>query len=171
MHSKLNNTGMCLFYTKRLVKFFPLVFAICITSAVIYAASSRNIISTEGVSLDKGEVPSIQETLNNQAKDTGVVLYINTNIVAKTADSPANLLIQNQGSNTATWKVFVRRNDTGECVYESDDIPPGDKIESAKLQVPLEAGTYPCTAEFHVKSSNGDDKSVINVGVNITILA
>ena len=63
MHSKLNNTGMCLFYTKRLVKFFPLVFAICITSAVIYAASSRNIISTEGVSLDKGEVPSIQETL------------------------------------------------------------------------------------------------------------
>ena len=130
----------------------------------------QNDVSKGSISPSDFKLPDIQEVLNEKAEDAGVILSINGNIVAKDAYAPANLLIQNQDSNTGTWKVFIYSNDTGDCLYESDEIPPGYKIEEAKLQMPLGAGTYPCTAEFHVLSSDGADKSVINVGVKVTVL-
>ena len=41
------------------------------------------------------------------------------------------------------------RNDTQEIIYQSKAIPIGSKIERAKLDVELPAGTYECTAMFH----------------------
>ena len=64
-----------------------------------------------------------------------------------TADG--NLMIVNESINNYPQKVQIVRNDTGDQIYESNAIPVGSKIERAKLDAALPAGTYECTAYFH----------------------
>ena len=51
--------------------------------------------------------------------------------------------------NGKAEQVEFIRNDTQEIIYQSKAIPIGSKIERAKLDVELPAGTYECTAMFH----------------------
>lgn len=112
----------------------------------------------------------IQDLLNEKAENSNIRIFINSNIVAERSDSPANLLIQNFESNQSSCKIIIRRNDTGACIYQSDEIPAGYKVETARLQQTLPAGSYPCTAEFHILAQDGTEKCVVNVGVQISIL-
>lgn len=122
------------------------------------------------IDLDSLGIIDIQEVLNERADESGINVFINSNIVAKTAQDPANVLIQNLESNKLPCKVYITRNDTGEQIYESDEIPAGYKVEAAKLQVELKAGVYPCNAAVHVLAADGSDKIVINVATTVTIL-
>ena len=58
-------------------------------------------------------------------------------------------MIVNESINNSPQHVEFIRNDTQEIIYESKAIPIGSKIERAKLDVELPAGTYECTAMFH----------------------
>lgn len=107
---------------------------------------------------------------NNQDSG-GVALYINSNVVVESAQGQANLFIRNNKSNTEPWRVTIRTDDTNECVYESDKISPGEKVDYAKLQSDLTPGAYACTAEFHILALDGNEKSTIRVGIKITVLA
>lgn len=100
----------------------------------------------------------------------GVALYINSNIVAENAQGQANLFIRNSKSNIEPWRVTIRANDTNECVYESDKIFPGGKVDYANLQSALAPGVHACTAEFHILTPDGNEKSTIRVGIKITVL-
>lgn len=107
---------------------------------------------------------------NNQDSD-GVALYINSNVVAESAQGQANFFIRNSKSNAEPWLITIRTDDTNECVYESDKIFPGEKVDYAELQSDLTPGTYACTAEFHILAPDGNEKSTIHVGIKITMLA
>lgn len=100
----------------------------------------------------------------------GVALYINSNIVVGNSQGQANLFIRNNKSNAEPWQVTIVDKDTGECVYESDMIAPGEKVDYAKLQVDLTPGVHSCTAEFHIFTPDGEEKSTIRVGIQITVL-
>lgn len=133
-----------------------------------------------GIALDAGNTKSreeIQAELDAAGLESGVELYINSNIVMANGKATANLLIQNSEHNRDDQQVYIylpsddsSDSDSDILLYKSDIIPAGYKVESAKLKSNLDAGEYDCRAEFHVLDSSKNDKAVINTRVKITVL-
>ena len=81
--------------------------------------------------------------------DEGMLTFsINATPAFPDGASPGNLMIENAEINNNRFTVAIYRTDTGEKVYESGYLDPGQYIESAPLDVDLDAGRYPCTAQF-----------------------
>lgn len=64
------------------------------------------------------------------------------------AERSINWLIENPSNQGKLIRVEVIRNDTGEKIFETGAIRPGNYLESAPPDVRLPAGEYPCTAVF-----------------------
>ncbi len=91
----------------------------------------------------------IAEKLNEKVAEGMINISMNTAPYFEDSTAEGNLMIVNESINNYPQKVQIVRNDTGEQVYESGAIAVGSKIERAKLDVVLPAGTYECTAYFH----------------------
>ena len=79
-------------------------------------------------------------------------------------------MLVNESINNYPQKVQIVRNDTGKQIYESGAIAVGSKIERAKLDVVLPAGTYECTAYFHnLDPETGDIIGTAGAIITITI--
>ena len=91
----------------------------------------------------------IAEKLNEKVAEGMINISANTAPIFEDGSSEGNLMLVNESINNYPQKVQIVRNDTGEQIYESDAIAVGSKIERAKLDVVLPAGTYECTAYFH----------------------
>lgn len=117
---------------------------------------------------DSRSAEDIQADLDARGEGAGMELYMNGNVVCQRNRMLANLLIQNAESNPSDLKVVLTYG--GTLLYRSDIVPPGYKIESARLFEELDPGIYPCNAEFHILDGCGEDKSVINTGILVTVL-
>ena len=91
----------------------------------------------------------IAEKLNEKVAEGMINISMNTAPIFEDGSSEGNLMLVNESINNYPQKVQIVRNDTGEQIYQSKAIPVGSKIERAKLDVDLPAGTYECTAYFH----------------------
>ena len=91
----------------------------------------------------------IAEKLNEKVAEGMINISMNTAPYFENGTADGNLVIVNESINNYPQKVQIIRNDTGEQIYESGAIAVGSKIERAKLDVALPAGTYECTAYFH----------------------
>lgn len=153
---------------------------------VLFAANvGRSDMELGSIALNTGDVKTpeeIQAELDAAGLNAGVELYINSNIVMLDGKSTANLLIQNSEHNKSNQQVYIYLEDNLEnsedsdesepvCLYKSDIIPPGYKIESAHLKQVLDKGEHIGRVEFHVLDSDGADKAIINAHVNITVLS
>lgn len=79
-------------------------------------------------------------------------------------------MIVNESINRYPQVVEITRNDTNEVVYKSGAIPVGSKIETAKLSVDLDVGTYECTAMFYnVDPNTGNYLGCAGAIINITV--
>ena len=98
-------------------------------------------------------------------------IVTNTSPTSQTALA-GNLMIVNESNNRYPLVVVeITRNDTNEVVYKSGAIPVGSKIETAKLSVDLDAGTYECTAMFYnVDPNTGSYLGCAGAIINITVL-
>ena len=76
-------------------------------------------------------------------------ISMNTAPYFENGTAEGNVMIVNEAINNYPQEVQIVCNDTGEQIYQSKAIPVGSKIERAKLDVVLPAGTYECTAYFH----------------------
>ena len=81
--------------------------------------------------------------------DEGMLTF-SINVTPSFADgtSPGNLMIENAEINNNRFTCAIYRKDTGEQIYQSGALDPGQYIETAPLSADLEPGTYPCTAYF-----------------------
>lgn len=68
-----------------------------------------------------------------------------------------NWLIENPANQGKLIRVEVTRDDTGEKIYETGAIPPGNYVESAPLDVELPAGQYACTAVFFAYQEESEE--------------
>ncbi|MCQ5280714.1 hypothetical protein NE665_24620, partial [Clostridium sp. DFI.1.208] len=71
--------------------------------------------------------------------------------VFKNGTSKGTLRIENNPQNRYLMvvKIYLKQDEKdGEKIYESGAIRPGNKIETAQLDVALKKGTYPVTAYF-----------------------
>ena len=122
------------------------------------------------IDMDNVEVIDMQSLLNEAAEEAQFSVFMNSNIVMKTSNDDANVLIQNSEDNGADCKVYIYLEDTDECVYESDNIPAGYKVEYAPLSRELETGVYGCTGKIALLNPDGSERSSISMPVTITIL-
>ncbi|MGI6182287.1 MAG: hypothetical protein ACOYIE_09460, partial [Agathobaculum sp.] len=80
-------------------------------------------------------------------------------------------MIVNEAVNNYPQVVEIVRNDTNEKIYTSGAIAVGSKIENAKLDVDLDAGTYDCTAMFYnVDPETGSYLGCAGAIITITVL-
>jgi len=91
----------------------------------------------------------IAEKLNEKVEEGMINISMNTAPYFENGTAEGNLMLVNESINNYPQMVQIVRNDTGEQIYESGAIAVGSKIERARLDVVLPAGTYECTAYFH----------------------
>ena len=112
----------------------------------------------------------IAEKLNEKVAEGMINISMNTAPYFEDGTSEGNVMIVNEAINNYPQKVQIVRNDTGEQIYQSNAIPVGSKIERAKLDVALPAGTYECTAYFHnLDPDTGEIIGTAGAIINITI--
>ena len=112
----------------------------------------------------------IEARLNEKVAEGMINISANTAPIFEDGSSEGNLMLVNESINNYPQKVQIVRNDTGEQIYESGAIAVGSKIERAKLDVLLPAGTYECTAYFHnLDPETGDIIGTAGAIINITI--
>ena len=91
----------------------------------------------------------IEARLNEKVAEGMINISANTAPIFEDGASEGNLMLVNESINNYPQMVQIVRDDTGEQIYESGAIAVGSKIERARLDVVLPAGTYECTAYFH----------------------
>ena len=112
----------------------------------------------------------IEARLNEKVAEGMINISVNTAPIFEDGSSEGNLMLVNESINNYPQKVQIVRNDTGEQIYESGAIAVGSKIERAKLDVVLPAGTYECTAYFHnLDPETGDIIGTAGAIITITI--
>ena len=112
----------------------------------------------------------IAERLNQKVEEGMINISMNTAPYFENGTAEGNLMLVNESINNYPQKVQIVRNDTGEQIYESGAIAIGSKIERAKLDVVLPAGTYECTAYFHnLDPETGDIIGTAGAIITITI--
>ena len=112
----------------------------------------------------------IEARLNEKVAEGMINISANTAPIFEDGSSEGNLMLVNESINNYPQKVQIVRNDTGEQIYESGAIAVGSKIERAKWDVVLPAGTYECTAYFHnLDPETGDIIGTAGAIITITI--
>ena len=133
-------------------------------SGIIYDSSA-----VEG-GWDNLSPEEIEARLNEKVAEGMINISANTAPIFEDGASEGNLMLVNESINNYPQKVQIVRNDTGEQIYESGAIAVGSKIERAKLDVVLPAGTYECTAYFHnLNPDTGDIIGTAGAIITITI--
>ena len=131
-------------------------------SGIIYDSSA-----VEG-GWDNLSPEEIEARLNEKVAEGMINISANTAPIFEDGASEGNLMLVNESINNYPQMVQIVRNDTGEQIYESGAIAVGSKIERARLDVVLPAGTYECTAYFH--NLDPDSGAIIGTaGAIITI--
>ena len=120
---------------------------------------------------DEADTDKIVENLNEKVEEGMINISMNTSPNFANGTSAGNLMIVNESINRYPQVVEITRNDTNEVVYKSGAIPVGSKIETAKLSVDLDVGTYECTAMFYnVDPNTGNYLGCAGAIINITVL-
>ena len=137
-------------------------------------ASSKSGIIYDSSAVEGGwdnlSPEEIEARLNEKVAEGMINISANTAPIFEDGSSEGNLMLVNESINNYPQKVQIVRNDTGEQIYESGAIAVGSKIERAKLDVVLPAGTYECTAYFHnLDPETGDIIGTAGAIINITI--
>ena len=105
-------------------------------------------VATQG-GWNEADLDQIVDGLNQKVEEGMINISMNTSPSFEDGSAEGNLMIVNESVNRYPQVVEITRNDTGDQIYKSGAIPVGSKIERAKLDVDLDAGTYECTALFY----------------------
>lgn len=120
---------------------------------------------------DEVDTTEIIAGLNEKVAAGMINISMNTTPYFHDGAAEGNLMIVNETVNNYPQVVEISRNDTGELIYKSGAIPVGSKVESAKLNTILSAGTYECTALFYnVDPDSGTYLGCAGAVIIITVL-
>lgn len=120
---------------------------------------------------DEADLDKIVEGLNEKVEEGMINISMNTSPSFENGTSAGSLMIVNEGVNRYPQVVEITRNDTNEVIYKSGAIPVGSKIESTKLSMDLDAGTYECTAMFYnVNPDTGEYLGCAGAIITVTVL-
>ena len=98
---------------------------------------------------DKRDPEEVRDELNRIVEEGMINISMNMTPVFEDGQAEGNLLIMNESINRYPQVIEIYRRDTGELIYRSGLLAVGSRIDTAKLNVDLPAGTYPCIAYFN----------------------
>lgn len=126
---------------------------ICVVIAVLLAVLSfcsntwfdddATFVSFEGMTDEE-----INDELNRQVDKGMMNIQIASTITFQDGSSEGAARIKNTEANERDMKVVITLDSTGEVVYESGAIGPGQGIEKIRLATSLPEGSYKATAMF-----------------------
>ena len=132
-----------------------------IAAGIYLSRRSRDAAPKEGLVYEanviSGDIPGKTKEERQRELDSVVeegMLNMSMNITpsgratGSESDRSINWLIENPSNQGKLIRVEISRDDTGEKIYETGAIRPGNYVESAPLEEKLPAGEYPCTAVF-----------------------
>ncbi|MEG0375531.1 MAG: flagellar protein FliS [Raoultibacter sp.] len=99
----------------------------------------------------------VQAELDRMVEEGMFNISIASSIVLQDGMAEGDVCIENIPSNRYLMQVEITRDDTGETLYKTGLIEPNHHIQSAKLDVDLDAGTYPCTAVFYAHDAETEE--------------
>lgn len=104
--------------------------------------------------------------------DEGMLTFsINSTPVFENGTANGNLMIENSEINNNRFTVAIVRDDTGETIYQSGALDPGQYIDDVPLDADLPAGEYACTATFSTyRLSDNSPIGQAAAGLTITVL-
>lgn len=110
-----------------------------------------------------GDKPPVEE----KVPDGSIHISMNSNPVFK--DGVGNVNIENSTVNNYPQVVEIIRNDNEQLIFRSEQIPIGEKLETAKLTKSLSKGDYDCTAIFYNIGENGEDAGCAAALITVTV--
>jgi len=117
-----------------------------------------------------GKTPEEIEAMLNQIVEEGMFnISIAPVIVFENAQAQGQARIENVPANHYNMSVSISLDQTGETIYESKGIRPGQYIEYITLQKELSPGEYDATAMFTAYDAENLSKQG-QVAVKITII-
>ena len=102
----------------------------------------------------------IQKMMDDKVAEGSVQININSELVFENGRSKGLVRIVNTKNNHYLMVVEMERKDTGERIYQSGAMDPGNNLEKDKLDVDLPKGDYPVRIRF----KNYDPKSEEYIG-------
>lgn len=118
-----------------------------------------------------GSITGNTEDLDKIVDEGMLTFSINSTPVFDNGTANGNLMIENSEINNNRFTVAITRDDTGETVYQSGALDPGQYVDDVPLDVALPAGEYACTATFSTyKLSDNSPIGQAAAGVTITVL-
>lgn len=123
--------------------------------------------ATEG-GLEHKSKEEIQAELNQKVKESMINISMSTSITLENGSAEGDFLIVNEEINNfpQVVEIFLQKEvknddgttsyEDGEKIYQSGMIPVGSKVVKAKLDKPLEKGTYRAIAYFNAVRENGE---------------
>lgn len=128
-------------------------------------SSAYNLVVTP-----EGNDASSDETVSKAAAGTYDVCMNSNWVFSDARSASANAYVENITTNTNTVNFIVKRDDTGDTIYESPYIPVGSSLEKIKLNdESLSKGTYPCTLTYHLVDEQHIDISTLNISISVVI--
>lgn len=120
----------------------------------------------------EGKTPQeIQGVLNAIMEEGMFNVSINSKAVFEDGKSEGSIGMENIPENRYYCRVIITRDDTGEVLYESQGIKPGQYIDKIKLKKNLPKGEYRCTAQVIATDPESlDDISQVQVTMLIFVL-
>ena len=81
-----------------------------------------------------------------------------------------NAYVENLAVNTnAVYLDLFLEEDEENAIYKSPVIPLGSSLKDIVLDTPLEAGTYPCVAVYHLVDDDQQTLSTLRVTVTVIV--
>ncbi|MEG1427882.1 MAG: hypothetical protein RSC76_09365 [Oscillospiraceae bacterium] len=156
-------------------KIFLLVLACAIAAGVVVSV----VLWRNTTRQDPNATPAVSgkmsgEEIANQLQsqvDAGVFsCEMNPAPMFATAQSKGLLAIRNGPSNGLNMRVRITRNDTGEVLYTSPVLRPGEQIAEDVLTAALSPGEYPATALVEALSPEDDGvAATLNMALTVTV--
>lgn len=89
----------------------------------------------------------VQSMLDTVVEEGMFNVSVNSSIVFEDGQSSGSLGLENISANHYYCDLRLVLEDSGETIYKSGGLKPGQYIDEIKLSKNLEKGTYPCIAE------------------------
>lgn len=112
------------------------------------------------------------ETLQEYADQDNFQLQVATTWNFETAASEAEGMITNPDDNGYKTAVTVTLDESGEEVYRSDILEPGERVRYVTLSLTLEKGSYPATVMFAILDlHSGEQIGKVAAQIEIKVLS
>lgn len=117
----------------------------------------------------EGRLPGFEDQAPNDDPDVFCYL-LNSEVVLETPDGVANILAENDPGNLSLMQLCYYLDTTGELVYVSPMLEPGQHINGDELTVKLEKGSYKINAVITVYDEQTlEPKTTFHQQVQLTV--